>query len=183
MLRCVYTLSAHTNMLAKSTQRHTHRAWLVASISVGLFSMIFPFVNHPVWDITGWLPWDLRSQALRGTSCKQLKTEGGQDCHCPLKRLVAHCSVTHKYTQSWHISFTGVQTCTHMCTWITFSIVCFSSHRYGPSFDSAPYSFPTIPVYSACRHVTVSNVFKIRNDLGLVAYKGRESTNLLADIK
>lgn len=183
MLRCVYTLSPHTNMLAKCTQRHTQRglSWVLV---LGFFQWYFHLWIILPETLQDGCPgsWDLRLLEVPPVNSWRLK-------------------VGRTATVLWNIWCHVVQSAVNTPGPGTFPLPAFRPahtylyespsplsehfflHRYGPSFDSAQYSFLTIPVYSVCRHVTASNVFKIRSHLGPVTYKGRESTNLLADIK
>lgn len=134
-------------------------------------------MNYPDRDIRGWLPWELRFQALRGTSHKQLKSEGTPNCHCPVKFFLSHCSVSPKYTWSWHILFISVQPCMHVCTGITFSLDWMPSFTWVWTFIVQEFTVP-LPHharYSACKYVTASNASKLRSHLGQVAYKGRRA--------
>lgn len=172
----------HKNAVKVHTNIHTQRCH---EDSGGLFPVILPFVNQPAWDMTGWLPWKMRSQSLRSMCCEQMKIAGKL-----LSFETFDVTVRSKYIQSWHTPFAIIQTCMHMYISIcgqntlnTFSYLDMDLPLTVHCTPSPPSVFSFFFHFFVCRHITPWNVFKIKSHLGLVIYKGSESTNLLADIK
>lgn len=180
MLCCIYALNAYIKMPSKCTQIYTHS--VVMRIVVGFFQWFFPlWISLPeTWRDGCPGRWDLRVLEVCVVNRWKLLVS-----YCPSKHLMSH-----KYIQSWHTPFAIIQTSMHMYISIcgqntlnTFSYLDMDLPLTVHCTPSPPSVFSFFLHFFVCRHITPWNVFKIKSHLGLVIYKGSESTNLLADIK
>lgn len=98
--------------------------------------------------------------------------------------FLSRCSVSHKYTWSWHILFISVQPCMHTCTGITFSLDWMLSFTWMGTFLSGVHSTPSPPCLLFCLQTCHSfSSFQTQDSFGPSCLERQESTSLMADIK
>lgn len=129
--------------------------------------MLFPFVNHPNRDITGWLPWDFR--LLRVPPINSWSP-------------MVHQTVTVLWNCCCHIVHWALNTqgpaCT--CVGVTFFPDWTLSFTWIGTFLCV-HSFPTLPVILQTCHSFKS--FQTEESFGPSCLQRQESSSLMADIK
>lgn len=114
-----------------------------------------------------------------------MKSKGTPDCHCPVKFLLSHCSVSPKYTWFLHILFISVQPCMHTCTAITSSLDWMLSFTWMWTFlCPGADSTPSPPCMLFCLETCHSfRSVQTQESFGPSCLQRQESTSLMADIK